>query len=70
MSEKGEWIKGSRGDKFMSSLIVDDSVLEPGRYVIMVSPNWNAEAGQSQDHKHVFMEVLCPQQLRFKLLDS
>jgi hypothetical protein len=44
MSEEGKWIKGSRSDSFLSSLIIDDTILEPGRYVVMVSPNWNEEA--------------------------
>jgi hypothetical protein len=69
MSEKGEWIKGSRSDTFLSSLVVDDSVLEPGRYVVMVGPNWNEEANQSEEHKQIFFEALSSAKIRFKLLE-
>ena len=70
MSEEGKWIKGSRSDSFLSSLVIDDSILEPGRYVVMVSPNWNDEASQSEEHKQIFFEALCSEKIRFKLLDS
>jgi len=70
MSEKGQWIKGSRSDKFMSSLIVDDAILDSGRYIIMVSPVWNEESNQSPDHKHIFVEVLSTEKFSFRCLDS
>ncbi len=44
INEKGEWVKGSRSEQFVNSLIVDNAVLEPGKYLVMVSPNWNEEA--------------------------
>lgn len=70
MSEKGRWIKGNKSDKFLSSLVVDNSILEPGKYVIMVSPIWNEESNQSPEHKQIFVEVLSTQQLSFKKLDA
>ncbi len=54
----------------MNSLIVDNAVLEPGKYLVTVSPNWNAEANQDEAHKTIFFEALCSEKLRFKLVDS
>jgi len=44
MTEQGEWIKGTHDDKFLSSLVIGDTTLKAGGYVIIVSPRWNDES--------------------------
>ena len=44
ISEKGELVNAKFGSKFMFSLLNEDVILKPGKYVILVDPIWDDTA--------------------------
>lgn len=63
MKADGEYVGAKNGRRFMFSLLNDDTVLQPGEYIFMVDPIWNASADLHEDFKKVMISIYAPEQI-------
>ena len=61
MTERGEFVHGRFGSGFAFSLLNDNIVLKPGKYIIMVDPLWNESVENDQLYKEVLIDIYCPE---------
>ena len=61
MTDKGEFIHGRFGKDFTFSLLTENIVLEPGKYIIMVDPIWNESVENDTMYREVIIDIYCPE---------
>ena len=66
ISESGHWIGATQNDKFSTSLLVDDRVLQAGKYMALVSAAWNSASNYHSEYKQVFVEIISNQEITFR----
>ena len=61
MTEEGVWVMGRFGQQFNFSLMNDNVMLMPGKYIIMVDPLWNESAKLDRRYKEVMVDIYAPE---------
>ena len=60
MTEEGEFVTGKFGNDFTFSLLNENIILKPGKYIIMVDPHWNASSTLDRSYKEVLVDIYSP----------
>ena len=63
MNEEGKFIHGNYGSRFMFSLLNDNIMLNPGKYVIMIDPLWDETTFNDEAYRDVLVDIYGPQQV-------
>ena len=61
MAEEGAWVMGRFGQQFNFSLMNENVMLMPGKYIIMVDPLWNESAKLDPSYKEVMVDIYAPE---------
>ena len=61
MTESGQFIRGRHGKAFTFSLHADDLYLLPGRYTILVDPDWNDPTDNDSLHLDYLIDIYGPE---------
>ena len=61
MTDKGEFINGRYGNDFTFSLLTEKIVLKPGKYIIMIDPQWNKSTDNDRLYREVLIDIYCPE---------
>ena len=60
MTANGEFVNARFGSHFTFSLLNQKITLNPGKYVFMVDPIWNATADNAEEYKEVLIDIYGP----------
>jgi hypothetical protein len=63
MKADGEYVGAKFGRRFMFSFLNDETTLQPGEYIFMVDPIWNASAELHEDFKKVMIDIYAPESI-------
>ena len=61
MREEGKFVNGNYGSRFMFSLLNDNIMLSPGKYVIMIDPLWDETTFNDEAYRDVLIDIYGPQ---------
>lgn len=61
MTAKGEFVGARYGNRFTFSLLNDNVILQPGKYVIMIDPIWNETTENDVMYREVLVDVYAPE---------
>lgn len=61
MTADGEFVHGRYGSGFTFSLLTENIVLKPGKYILMIDPMWNESTANDQLYREVLIDVYCPE---------
>ena len=66
----GEFVTACFGSSFLFSLHVEDVVLPPGDYIVMIDPIWNEKSERNPLNKQVLIDIYAPQQLNLQQVQN
>ena len=60
MTAEGSFIHARFGSRFMFSLLNQNIVLKPGKYVVLVDPLWDDTTDNDEAYKEVLVDIYAP----------
>ena len=61
MTTSGEFIGARFGKRFNFSLLNNNNILNPGKYIVMIDPLWNETIRNDDLYKEVLVDIYAPE---------
>ena len=70
MKESGEFVNARFGSHFTFSLLNQNIILEPGKYIFMVDPLWNDSIENDEMYREVLVDIYGPETVDIDQVDD